>query len=245
MKSINYAPMRSLISATKKTAAIFAILIVSVMFITSCTDKDSTPNRKADNYKRPIASRNAASSDIAFHVKLEKLQSALEQGPMRGNNYVIESVQIIDEPATDLPLTLKIVILDTENEVSITKFLIQDFIEKEIVSDSVYYYLGDEIIAGTYTFLTTDENGKNYNVHVSNGSLLSKEVLVGDIPPGPGFREIVCVSRNCISSCDLILAGYMYDCTPCNPDPEAGNNYTCYKSDMSYCLTPAIADLMR
>lgn len=92
---------------------------------------------------------------------------------------------------------------------------------------------------------STDENGKNYNVHVSNGSLLSKEVLVGDIPPGPGFREIVCVSRNCISSCDLILAGYMYDCTPCNPDPEAGNNYTCYKSDMSYCLTPAIADLMR
>lgn len=140
------------------------------------------------------------------------------------NRFFVESEEIIDSVPSDCnsDIIRKIVILDTEEEKTITCWCIGTFVDKKICADTVLYYVNEEVASGVYEFFMSSDDAI-YVVYV-NGSTYTI-VEVEQVPETAMGKTIVfCVGMDCQSGCNLTSDN---NCSICISNP--GQQGHCFK----------------
>lgn len=173
-----------------------------------------------DVVRKPIATYDIGSGIMHDYFDFDIANSVINENDTKDTlcRFVIESVMIIDSVPLDMnsEIIRKIVILDMEEEKSITYWCIGAFVDKEILTDTIFYYVNEEVASGVYEFFMSSEEAA-YVVYV-NGSTFSL-VEVEQLPETAMGKDIVvCLGWNCQSGCDL--TPNKTNCTACIPHPD-------------------------
>lgn len=208
-----------------------ALTVVVATVIACNKEKESNDAQQTigtdEVVRKPIATYDISSGIMCDYFDLDYANSIInENNDTKESTYrfVVESEEIIDSiPLNiDSEIIRKIVILDTEEETSIACWFIGEFVDKEIRTDCVFYYVNEEVSSGVYEFLMTSEDAV-YVVHV-NGSTYTF-VEVEQVPETAMGKTIVfCVGRDCQSGCDLTSNN---NCSMCISNP--GQQGHCFK----------------
>ena len=206
-------------------ATLMVALVVAVVCVACNKDKE-TPVQEANNNsdnepntevveRKPIATMDMKTGEITYSFCMDELQHAICQqlSSKDSNRYYLETVEIVDEiPVEDTIFTgIKIVLLDTDTENSITIWASNTFIEKVVNNTTVNYYLANDVADGNYSFETYGKT--NYTVNVENKKLVN--IMPCQQPSGPIFC-ITCTSHLCERGCEPFKMTWTgWTCTEC------------------------------
>ena len=236
VKSTNYQSINNERNWEMKTRRILmgalALAVVAATVIACTKDKETNVAQQEtvteEVARKPIETYDIDNRIMHDHFDLDFANSAINENNLSketGSRYVIESARVIDSVPLDInsEIIRKIVILDTEEELSITCWCIGAFVDKEIHDESVHYFVNEDVASGIYEFSMTSE-GNVYAVYVNGNTYMWEEVE--QIPEtAMGKTIVVCVGRNCQSGCDLTPNND--NCTACTPHPgQQGDCFT-------------------
>lgn len=196
-----------------------------------------------EGVRKPIATYDINYRIMYDHFDLDYANSVINENNLAkeaGSRYVIESARVIDSVPLDInsEIIRKIVILDTEEELSITCWCIGAFVDKEINDESVYYFVNEDVASGIYEFSMTSE-GNVYAVYVNGNTYTWEEVE--QIPEtAMGKNIVVCVGRNCQDGCHLTPD--KENCTSCVPHP--GHQGDCFTIETDNKILGRILSLL-
>ena len=225
---------------------IIALVMVAATVIACSKEKETKVAQQTteNNERKPIAAYDISSGIMCDYFDLDYANSIINENNDAKEStcrFVVESVEIIDTiPLNiDSEIIRKIVILDMEEEKTMTCWCIGTFVDKEIYADTVFYYVDDEVASGVYEFCMTSEDAV-YVVYV-NGSTYTF-VEVEQVPETAMGKDIViCFGWNCQSGCDL--TSDKANCTACNPHP--GQEGGCLKAVTSNQIIGMVLKILK
>lgn len=202
-------------------AAIVAVVLVG------CKKDKKTPVQEANNNsenepnievvdRKPIATMDMKTGEITYSFTIDQLTSVLNENRTYNDNYVVESFKIEPNsiPMPDSSYTaLKIVILDTENEVSETHWLYGGFLDSKMDSQNIYYYLSEAVGSGNYTYMMKGKDAVSMNVQ--NGTITSIDTIENPDYWHPIFPwDVTCTTGPRCSECrkPFYKAGFHCEC---------------------------------
>ena len=185
---------------------------------TSCK-KGETSNDNDKTTEKSIAVYDNNTGVMKYNFDIDILTTKInERCSYRynkpSNQYIIESLSLVNQNSNSLYTTLEIVSIDTDEETASTIWLTDNFIESEIIDNKTYYYLNSEVSSNTYSFCYNV--GKTiYIMDVTNGEFTSRKWDGISMLPARWF--VTCTGHNCnASTCQPFDAGDYYGCTPCS-----------------------------
>jgi hypothetical protein len=200
-----------------------ALAMVAATVIACNKEKEMNAAQQATDteevVRKPIASYDISSGVMHNYFDFDYANSIINENYNTKETtyrFIVESVEIIDSIPlnNDSEIIRKIVILDTEEENTITCWCIGTFVDKEIYADTVLYYVNEEVATGVYEFFMSSDDAV-YVVHV-NGSTYTF-VEVEQVPETAMGKTIVfCLGIDCQSGCDLTSNN---NCSMCISNP--------------------------
>ena len=204
------------------TVATLLIAAAGVITFEACnkTNKTSVEPTTVQINRKPVATYDHNQGTMTYSFDLEKINADFNRSMSKTNEsrYIVESIEILDDDPTDAEVRpeIKIVVIDTEEEVFYSTWFMESFATKNVNSGNTYYYLDEDVEIGIYTFVSQDGdvfyqysvNGNNYSKQESNPAMYSS------------FRPkwtFTCRAANCqVGQCEKYKEGdYWYTCTPC------------------------------
>lgn len=182
-----------------------ALAVVAAAIIACNKEKEQANTQLTNNEitRKPIATKDLNTGIISYNFSIESLQKGFDNVFSTKDNrdrYVVESLEIEEDAFSYDTISLsalKIVYLDTELEQSITQWFFGGFIEEVLDEENKYYFLGEGIAEGTYSYITSGETNIMYSVQ--NGIVTSSEVVNGaDYGPIFGWNLTCTASPRCI-----------------------------------------------
>lgn len=216
-----------------------AIISMTIGFVACKKEKDTINEKQNENVERkPIAIVDLTTGQSKCMIDADKIQSKInEQLAEKGQNdrYIIESVEF-EQNAFDFEdstcSALKIVLIDTEKENSITHWLYGGFLESRTNSSEDLYYLKEDILNGNYDFYT-NENGSIIKNVIVNNTLASRENEkddVDDIDKAPYLSwNLTCNTDDNCRSCEKYKVQGKYYCW-CNEAIDKNKPARCQAS---------------
>lgn len=194
---------------------------VAALIIVGCRKENETSNIIE---KQPIAKYNRENNTMSYYLDLNKISDNLNKKTTNSkgttDRFLVESIEVIDEAYDDEEILpeIKVVIIDTEEEVSYTTWLMGNFSHKDIDSSDTYYYFDDDVVAKHYEFVNYEDD-KLYAFKVDGNTCTKKEVnplTYSSFRPKWAFS---CRATNCkVGECEKEkVADYCYTCGPCTP----------------------------
>lgn len=194
-------------------------LFIGLMIVATSCKKDETSNQNNTTTEKPIAVYDNNTGVMTYNFDIDILTDKInEQYSHRDNNpsdqYILESVKLVNKKASNNYTTLEMVLIDTKEETATTIWLIDDFIESKIIDNKTHYYISRKVLSNTYSFCYNI--GKTiYIMDVTNGEFSSSEWNGRSMLPPRWF--VTCTGHNCnASTCQPFDAGDYYGCTPCS-----------------------------
>ena len=208
-----------------------ALTVVAAIVIACNKEKEMNAAQQATDteevVRKPIASYDISSGVMHNYFDFDYANSIINENYNTKETtyrFIVESVEIIDSIPlnNDSEIIRKIVILDTEEEKTITCWCIGTFVDKKICADTVLYYVNEEVASGVYEFFMSSDDAI-YVVYV-NGSTYTI-VEVEQVPETAMGKTIVfCVGMDCQSGCNLTSDN---NCSICISNP--GQQGHCFK----------------
>lgn len=228
----------NIMKAFKKISVVLLVIGIVVATFIACSKEKEEANLQPmieQGTKTPIATFHKETGRMEYFIDLKQIQSALNYSTSAKDNeqFIVESCQIIDDDNSNIPLSFKYTILDSESETSISMFLIDFYLDKEIEQNQINYYIKQEIQIGNYYFALQNELGGYSIINVHNRSIESIDEWDNSemVPP---HVVALCIGHNCLSGCDLVnMQENTFDCTKCKHDPEATEWYCEKRSGLS------------
>lgn len=166
---------------------------------------------------------------IMTFVSPQDLEDKLNQHESKNNQFIVESVSILDENPTDnqtLP-EIKITIIDAEAECSYTTWLMDCFVDKAVSENRTNYYLDQDVVNGDYVF-SSIVGDSLFIISVTDYNNYSQSVLGSSSSEGLNYApfrpkwSFTCKSKNCnVGECEKVETGlgqYHYTCLPCSSE---------------------------
>lgn len=172
---------------------------VAALIIVGCRKENETSNIIE---KQPIAKYNRENNTMSYYLDLNKISDNLnkETADSKGttDRFLIESIEVIDEAYDDEEILpeIKVVIIDTEEEVSYTTWFIGDFTEKVVHNTITDYYLDSDVQKGKYEFASNNDDGTVSFCKVDNGKV-EVDVVDNEALPRVPKWTISCKAVNC------------------------------------------------
>lgn len=231
----------------KFATAVVALVMVAAIVVTfeACrkTGKTVEPTI-VQNSRNPIAIYDHNNGAMTYSFDLEKLNHEFNKKVSRTSQdrYIIESIEILDEAPTDAGTNpeIKIVVIDTEEEVSYSTWLMESFATKSVFDDNTCYYIDEDIVIGIYSFVSQD--GDVYYQYDVNGNSYSRKetnpAMYSSFRPKWTFT---CRSTNCnVGECEKVkIEDYHYTCSPC-----AGDGASCVRAGIVDIIVGIITSLL-
>ena len=195
-----------------------AAVVVAVAFFACSKEKEPAAQQptEVEAARKPIATFDNATGQMTYHVSVEQLQEAMDR-QTNEDRFVIESWEIMDDANGDIPLTLKLVMLDTENEVSITTYLVERFVEKLSYDNVVNYFISDDFASGNYSYYEYSDDRKLHLITVKHNKVFSIEEVENSNRVQNSGYTVTCTGKDCKEKgCAMYRDddGYL-GCTPC------------------------------
>ena len=214
-------------------AALAAAAIVAAVLV-GCK-KEKVANDDTPKGRQPIATRNYQTGEMHYSFDFEaasnSIITAMSKNNRDANNFVLESCRIIDDGEN--PLSLEIVVLDIEKEISISFWYMDGFIVKEVSDGITSYYLDSNLQRGNFSYALKEAN-KEYLMTIRDWQLFVEEFDGGAKSDRPKPKGVECHNHHCISNSCIGYedANGNYGCTPCTKTEPDG-----------YCDTTLISDV--
>ena len=141
-----------------KIKHLFFVLVACSLAFVSCKKDENKPQ---NNDKRTPLAMRTASGDIVSLVDCEKLTAQMKTSKDYADNFVVESVEIIDKTSEE-PYYFLINLIDVESGKSISSAYIGEFVEEE----SNIFYAVKDFEDGNYGL--TDKDGQQYKFENHN-----------------------------------------------------------------------------
>ena len=206
--------------------SIFAMVSGSIFALYSCNkDDDETldPSYQEPQNGKLLAVTDNNTGRTTYHFDIEKMNMLLNEkltSKTSSDRYVVESMTIIDTMplVKDFNPEIKIVLLDTDEEVTYSTWLTGFYTNKVITGQKTSYYLSSDVAAKNYEFAFYENdqlfvacvNGLNYSVERRDSALYA--------PYRPKW-SFTCKATNClIGECEKVYTGlgdHHYTCSPC------------------------------
>ncbi len=208
--------------------SIFAMVSGSIFALYSCNkDDDETldPSYQEPQNGKLLAVTDNNTGRTTYHFDIEKMNMLLNEkltSKTSSDRYVVESMTIIDTMplVKDFNPEIKIVLFDTDEEVTYSTWLTGFYTNKVISGQKTTYYLSSDVATKNYefAFYENDElfvasvNGTNYSIERRN--------LASYAPFRPKW-SFTCRATNClVGECEKVSTGlgnHHYTCSPCTP----------------------------
>ena len=203
-----------------------ALAVVAATVIACTKDKETKVAQQATETeevaRKPIATYDNATGQMTYHVSVEQLQTAMDDYSLTKNDdeYVVESWQILEDDTSGLPY-LKFVLLNIQDESSLSIYLFDHFVEKQEVNDGIEFKLSEDVVSGDYYYFISPKAGEYYVVTVKNGDEITIEPWNekdAKAMPGGSKTVLTCHSQGCedpITECRVAEVLGIKICTPC------------------------------
>ena len=207
--------------------SIFAMVTGSIFALYSCNkDDDETldPSYQEPQNGKLLAVTDNNTGRTTYHFDIEKMNMLLNEkltSKTSSDRYVVESMEIVDTNPLNAnqPAEIKMTILDTEEELSGTLWMMRDYTKKIVGEQTTSYYVDNKVTTGKYEFAYRDGD-KLFVVHVNGSSYVITEenpMKESQLP-----RWILgCTSENCGRPCEKDGTFWNAFCKPCTY-PENG-----------------------
>ncbi len=208
-----------------------ALAMVAATVIACTKEKETKVAQQATKTeevaRKPIATYDNATGQMTYHFDLNKVQQNMRDDLMvrsEQDRYVVEAILIEDSIPAELSVRpeLKIIVLDTEEEVSYTMWFMESFVDKVVSDNNTNYYKNAEVYSGVYEF-GYHVGDAFYKINVNESEVTTTEV---DSALCMGMIKwfFVCLQQNgCGTPCTkggTFFNGY---CNPCTTSPGQCN----------------------
>lgn len=203
-----------------------ALAVVAATVIACNKEKESNDVQQTagtdEVVRKPIATYDNATGRMTYHLTAEMMQESYERLSFskEDDRFLIESFEIMEMQSNDNDEKgIKFSVIDTESEESYTAFLNPAFLEKETFSDSIVYYIAEDVESGNFTFTNFLKDGV-YSLTLSNFEVVGVEAIPDSLiytAPRPK-KTVTCKSRGCVTGgCQVIydMYGNPNDCSEC------------------------------
>lgn len=194
-------------------------LLTGVMMLTTSCKNEEKTNSDESTSEKAIAVYDSKTGVMTYNFDAETLTIKINdqfatRGEQPSDKFIIESSELVNKNANNIFTILEVVYIDTEEEISTTAWLTDNFIKTEISENKTYYYIDDEVQSNNYSFCYNI--GRNvYIVDVVNGFSSSREW--DGLSKLPARWFVQCKGHNCnASTCQPEQFEGYYGCTPCS-----------------------------
>lgn len=206
----------------KKSTIILSSLLIIVTLITffACNKEkgaDTVISETTD--RKPFAITDLKTGQTTYNIDIDLITAKLNKQSSskdESDRYVVESIEIIDNNPSNPNevVEIRIIIIDTENGISGTAWLMKDFSHKIIDAQQTKYYLDQNVSTGIYEFAYREEN-RLFVVHVNGSNYVISEENPNDYAMLPRWL-LFCQSMNC-KKCTKNGSFWNAGCNPCDP----------------------------
>lgn len=206
----------------RKISAVLLVMGIVVATFFACNKEKEEANTQQTNEevtRKPIATKNLNTGAFSYNISVESIQKGFNNVLSTKDNpdrYIVESFEIEEDAFSFDTISLsalKVVFLDTELEKANTHWFFGGFIEEIIEGDFKYYYLGEDMMDGNYSYITSGRT--NTKLSIQNGSVVSSEIV-----DGQEYGPLFCWSLSCTEGPKC------KDCFKHNPTHSIGG-WTC------------------
>ncbi len=208
----------------KRTFAVLTALIIvaiGVVIFNACKKNESINPLPIVNHIKtlPIASKSILTGDMHYYITIDKLQKDINSSyENKNDNIVVESFDIVEADSINYNKNgLCFTTINIEQETSTTTLLYDDFMRIEIVDDSIYYYINNDVVDGNYSFIYFADDNR-YLFHIDNNKLTDIEIMNDSVPCfASGKWVVTCTGHNCIAgTCTPLDQDVALGCSPCH-----------------------------
>lgn len=204
-----------------------ALAMVAATVIACSKEKETNVVQQAteteDVVRKPIATFDKETGQMTYHVSIDQLQNSIDNFTLiKGEDeYVVESWQILEDDPSGLPY-LKFVLLDIQDESSLSIYLFDHFVEKYEEEAGTEFLLNEDVVSGNYYYYISPQDEVYYIVTVENGTGITIKPWEGrgtkTMPGGTG-TSLTCRAQGCKDSeteCRVQYGEYgTKKCSPC------------------------------
>lgn len=215
-------------------STLFIIIVLYVITtIIGCNKRSENDNSiirpfDDEDVKRPIASIDLSTGKVSYSFDLNELSEKFNSTFKEEDRFIIESFELEENSILmndSIYSALKIVIIDTEEEISYTHWLCDGFLETALENNHLDYYLSDSICDGNFSFISPDR-GKHLLNTVQDGVLVSSNYIEQlDLVPPIFPWDLTCMTGEKCLECDKELWKLGWHCSCTN-----GVYGTCHES---------------
>lgn len=206
--------------------SIFAMVSGSMFALYSCNKDDddiSNPTYQEPQNGKLLAVTDNNTGRTTYHFDIDRMNILLNEklcSKASSDRYVVESMTIIDSMplVRDFNPEIKIVLFDTDNEVTYSTWLSGFYTNKVISGQKTTYYLSSEVSAKNYEFAFY-ENDELHVVRVNGDTYSIERKDPASYAPFRPKWSFTCRATNCsIGECEKVptgLGNHHYTCSPC------------------------------
>lgn len=226
----------------KLATAVVALLMVAAIVVTfeACKKEEAITET---TQKTPIAILDN-NGNFKYNLTPDLIEKNLNKNMVElysaknDDRFVVDNVEIL-LPENNMPLTLAITIIDTEEETSNKVYLMNKYIEEIANGNVKEFYLSDIIEKEVFQTISFEKDGASL-VSVDHGRITSSEKIenedIPDMKPHHPYWHVICTGHNCKAGCDgTYYEQYSsYGCTDCIPQPGHVGNAECTKENTNW-----------
>ena len=207
--------------------SIFAMVSGSMFALYSCNKDDediSNPTYQEPQNGKLLAVTDNNTGRTTYHFDIDRMNILLNEklcSKASSDRYVVESMEIVDTNPLNAsqPAEIKLTVIDTEEELSGTLWMMRDYTKKIVSEQTTSYYVDHKVTTGKYEFAYRDGD-KLFVVHVNGSNYVITEEDPENIAKMPRWF-LGCQQVNCAHQCTKNGTFWDAYCNPCD-EPEGG-----------------------